>query len=216
MIYLVGGAPHCGKSTVAKKTAHRLRVSCIATDTIESVVLRLYTTPQEMRELFPKTWIRKQAKASTSNDLLFGQTPPDMVAKALIQQSRAIWDAIEVIVGCEVSAGRSIIIEGYHIHPKLANSLRIKYGRRSVRAVFLTRYDREKIIRSCSRHPAAGGNNWFIQKTGIGTKLENIGHMITLFSSFLAKESRKYNCKIICTDFGYRKRIRDAIAVLAE
>lgn len=215
MIYLVGGTPHSGKSTVATRLARRLRISCIATDTIESVVLQLYTRSRDIRRLFPKTWIRRQARTSTSNDILFGKTPPRIVVQALIRQSRAVWAAVEVLIACEIGAGRDIVVEGYHVHPELVSILRDKYGKKNVRAVFLVRRNRESTIRFCSLYPARG-RDWFVQKTGAHTNLENIGSMIVLFSRFLDKEARKHHCRVISTDVQYKKQIRDAVDLLAK
>src|SRR3989344_1525105 len=215
MIYLIGGAPHCGKSTLATKLARRLHICSVATVTMESVVIRHYTKPWEIQKYFPKTWIRRQARTKMSNDVLFGKTSARVVARALIRQSRAIWDAIGVFVDCEVQACRDIIVEGYHVHPRLVSAMRKKYGKKNVRAVFLTRHDREKIVHSCSLHPTQG-NDWFTQKSGARTKVESIGSMVVLFSQFLEKEARRYRCRIIATDLQYKKGIRDALNSLAK
>jgi cytidylate kinase len=58
MIYLIGGAPRCGKTTIAKKLSKKLLISWISADTIESMIAT-NTSSRDIIKLFPKSIIRK-------------------------------------------------------------------------------------------------------------------------------------------------------------
>ena len=52
MIYLIGGAPRCGKTTFSKRLAAKKRIPWISTDLIESIVAE-YMSPAERQKGFP-------------------------------------------------------------------------------------------------------------------------------------------------------------------
>ena len=56
MIYLIGGPPKCGKTTLAKKMAKKLHIQWIAADTLQVVARKYiarYVTKEEMDNFHP-------------------------------------------------------------------------------------------------------------------------------------------------------------------
>ncbi len=210
MIYLVGGGIHCGKTSVADKTAKALGISCLHIASLEVVILKLHTSPEQARRCFPKSWMRGPER---SNDALFGQHSPQEVTQALITQSRSMWDAVQIFIETEVTMGRDIVVEDYHIHPEVVARCEERFCADTVRAIFLIRKDLEKIVLYNQRYPRQG--DWLIERGP--TSLENVAKMIALFSEFIEREAARYDMPCIRTDIGeYTAKVQEAVQVLTD
>ena len=210
MIYLIGGGIHCGKTSLAEKITRTLKVSCLHIASLEAVILKLYTSPEQAREYFPKSWMRGPKH---SNEALFDQHTPEEVTRALITQSRSMWNAIEIFIETETRMGRDIVVEDYHIHPEFVARCRERFGMDAVRAVFLIRKDLEKIVSYMQQFPRKG--DWLIERGP--TNIENVAKMIVLFSEFIEHEAKKYGMACIRTDSDdYHKKIEEACHVLTK
>ncbi len=208
MIYLIGGGIHCGKTSVADKASKTLGVSCLHVASLEVVILKLHTSPEQARRCFPKSWMRGPEH---NNDALFGQHSPQEVTRALIAQSRSMWSAIQVFIETEVRMGRDIIVEDYHIHPEFVAHCKERFGADTVRAVFLIRKDLEKITLYNQRYPRQG--DWLIERGP--TNLENVARMIALFSEFVESEAARYGMRCIRPDVDeYAAKIQEATRFL--
>jgi len=205
MIYLIGGAPRCGKTTAAQQISNKLGISWLATDTLESIV-QSYTSPKELPKKFPKSVIRK--KTHYSNDVMYAEYTAKQIASAYIKQSQAIWTAVEKIADCELSEGRSIIIEGYHIHPRLVSRMSKKYGSRNVKSVFFTKMDANDIVLKSKKFTTK--TDWFVNKTKNEATYLKIATMIVELSKFFNKEAKKYHLKLYNTDTNFKKKMVDA------
>jgi len=52
MIYLIGGPPKCGKTTLARELSRKIKVPWIAVDTLQSIVWA-YMDKEERLKKFP-------------------------------------------------------------------------------------------------------------------------------------------------------------------
>jgi 2-phosphoglycerate kinase len=205
MIYLIGGPPRCGKTTVAKK----LSKSWISADTIESIIAS-HTNKKDLNRLFPKSVIRKKTKQS--NDIMYNSYSAKEIVKLYIKQSKASWKGIETMVACELNEGHNYIIEGHQIHPKLMDSIVKKYGKKNIVSLVLTRFDKDEIVSGCKKHKAK--NDWFIQKTKNEDTFYKMAEMIKIYSEFFEKEARKYGIKVINMDDNFSKQLKAVITHL--
>ncbi len=191
MIYLIGGPPRCGKTTLAKK----LGLPWISADTLEGIV-RDYTPKAELDRLFPKNAMRRKLKNS-SNDQMYGAYSATAISKAYIAQAKASWKAVESVVASEISEGNDYVIEGHQIHPRLAAKLLKRYGKEIV-PLFLTRSDVQGIVSGCQKNRAK--NDWFLQNTRDKATYYKIAEMIRVYGEFFEKEAGKYGLKVVNMD----------------
>ena len=208
MIYLIGGSPRCGKTTIAKKLSEKLRISWISSDTLESVA-SVYIAKKDMARLFPKGIMRK--KTNLSNDKMYTTYTTKQICNAYIKQSKTIWKAIQMMVEVNKKEDHDVIIEGYHIHPQLIAKLQKLYPR-SIKPVVLTRFDIDGIVEGCKKHKAK--NDWFIQKTTDEKIYYRIAQMIKCYSGFFQKEAEKYKIAVVNVDGDFNKQIQKAIKYL--
>jgi len=197
MIYLIGGPPRCGKTTLAK----RLPYSWISADTLEGVV-RDMTNKADLDRLFPKNRMRRKTK--NSNDLMYTTYSAKDIVKAYIQQSKATWKAIESVVVSKIGEGHDYVIEGHQIHPALVSKLMKKY-KKEIKPIFLTRSDTNEIVSGCLKHKAK--NDWFIQKTKNKEAYYLMAEMIRVYGEYYEKEAKKVGLKVMNMDGDFEVKL---------
>ncbi len=211
MIYLITGAPRCGKTTIAKKLSQKLHIPWISADTIESIVA-VSISPAERKKKFPKSIVRK--KTGQSNDIMYSSYNAKEIKNLYIKQSKAIWEGIDTMIDCEIREGNNFILEGHQIHPKFIQLLLKKYGKKNIRPLIITRFDVNKIVSGSKKHKAK--NNWFIQKTKYEQTYYKIAEMIKEYSKFFEKEGKKYQINIVNVDNNFLKQINYSVKFLAK
>lgn len=207
MIYLIGGSPRCGKTTIARRLAEKLGTAWISADAIESVVAA-YTRPADIARLFPKGVIRKQTRMS--NDIMYAKHSTDKITAAYIKQSKTSWTAMDVLVKCALQEEHDLIIEGHQIHPQFISKMVKKY--KKVKGIIIVRTNLKKIVTGALKGQAK--NDWFIKKTKNPETFEKIGLMIKAYSDYFISESKKYRIKVINTDSNFSSQVKLAVNYL--
>ncbi|PIR97433.1 MAG: hypothetical protein COT91_01350 [Candidatus Doudnabacteria bacterium CG10_big_fil_rev_8_21_14_0_10_41_10] len=205
MIYLIGGAPRCGKTTLAKTISKTLGIPWVASDTLEAIAMG-YTSDKDFSKRFPKTIIRKKTKYS--NDLMYNNYTSNQIVSVYIKQSQAVWKAIEMLVESELKEGRSYIIEGYHVHPQLVINLQKKYGKKNFQSIFLIKTNIDNILRNSVKY--ADRNDWFVKRTADKDTYKKIATMISEFGRYFNQQARKYNLKVFKMDVNFKTMLSKA------
>lgn len=207
MIYLIGGAPRCGKTFVAKKLAKELGISWISADTLEGVVAE-YVPKTKVNKLFPKSLLRK--KTLQSNDLMYTKYSTKQITQAYIEQSKAVWKAVEAICRAADFEEYDFIIEGHQIHPELIAKIKKDYI--NITSLVIIRKDIKSIVDGCLKNKAV--NDWFITKTKNPEIFEKIAMMIREYSIYFEKQAKLNRIKVLYTDNNFEKSIKDIVNYL--
>lgn len=199
MIYLIGGPPKCGKTTLAKQLSKILGIPWVSSDTLEVVTMEYVY--KYNRKNFNKLYPHSTIKGKT-NDETYSLFSPKQIAKNYIKQAKTTYRAIDLFSICEIKDGNDYIIEGYHVTPKLAEGLIKKYGAKNFRTLFLLKSDIEKFVQDVQK--SSTPNDWIITNTKEKKTLYKIATMINLFSQFFQTEANKYKFKVynMDNDFG--------------
>lgn len=208
MIYLIGGAPRSGKTTLAKKLSDKLHIPWISIDTLETVISK-YVSKKDYTSSFPKNILREQTKQS--NDLMYSQYTDKEITRAYIRQARTSWPAIEAFVASEIRNNNNFILEGHQLHPKIVSTLLKKY-KNKIRAVFLGRGEAKIIISSATSFSTK--NDWFTKKTKNKDIYPYIAQMIITYSNFFQSEAKKYKQKYFNVDKGFNKVLSIALKLI--
>lgn len=212
MIYLIGGPPKCGKTTLAKKLSKKLGIPWVASDTLQVVAreyVSKYASKKEIDELYPHS-----AQKGKTNDKTYSLNTPKQIAKNYMKQAQASYDAIDMFSICEITDGNNYIIEGYHITPQLAAQLIKKYGCKHFRVLFLVKSDIEKFVRDIKK--SSTPNDWIIRKTQKKETLYKIAEMISYYGQFFDKEAKKYKFKVLNMDKDFGGQLKKAIELLTK
>ncbi|HAU66469.1 MAG: hypothetical protein UT30_C0016G0005 [Candidatus Uhrbacteria bacterium GW2011_GWF2_39_13] len=210
MIYLIGGPPKCGKTTLAKLFAKRLGIQWVASDTLQ-VIARAYTSKYVSKEKLNKLYPHNASKGKTNDETYLFNTPKQ-IAKNYIQQAKASYDAIDMLSICEITDGNDYIIEGYHVTPQLADRLIKKHGHTHFQALFLLKKDIKKFVQDVEK--SSTPNDWILAKTKKKETFYKIAEMISYYGKFFDKETKKYGFRSINMDKNFNDQLEKAITFL--
>ncbi len=207
MIYLIGGAPRCGKTKISRQLAKELSCFWISADAIESAVAAS-VAKKDIPRLFPKSILRKKTKQS--NDLMYAKYSTKEITAAYVKQSKASWPAIKKLAQCALREGQDLIIEGHQVHPrliaKLIRDLKI------VKGIIVVRTDLNSIISGALKNVSV--DDWFIKKTTNPITYKKIALMIKAYSTYFINESNKFGLKVIDTNNDFKQKIDRAVKYL--
>jgi 2-phosphoglycerate kinase len=205
MIYLIGGPPKCGKTTLAKRLSKTKHIPWVSTDTLQSVI-NPYINEEDHAAKFPTT-----AQRESSNDEKYSKYSTDEIIQAYQQQAKTVYQAIDMFALCEMTDGNDFIIEGYHVEPELVAELNAKYSDK-IRSIFLVKLDEEKFVRDIqkSRTP----NDWIIARTEKEETYGKIAKMICEYGKHFKTEAKKHCLKVQDMDHDFEGQISEAIQYL--
>ena len=209
MIYLIGGPPRSGKSTLAKLLSKKLKISWISTDTLESVV-SVYTSRTDYPKRFPKNILRERTKQS--NDMMYERFSAKEIVEAYRKQAKACWRAVETVIECEIKEGNDFILEGAQLHPEFVFRLQSKFGKEQMKVMFLTKTDPELIVDGAKKNLAK--SDWFLQKTENEHTHAKVASMIALYGQWFVRQANKYNMPIMNTQVNFEKQLKKALKQL--
>jgi 2-phosphoglycerate kinase len=211
MIYLIGGPPRSGKTTLAKKLSKKLKIGWISADTLESIV-REYTPQKDLAKLFPKNVLRNKTKSS--NDLMYFQYSGQQIMQSYLKQGKAIWKAIEAFVSDNINEGHDFVIEGHQIHPQLVATLSRQFKISELRSIFLVKEDINSIVSGALKNKAK--NDWFLKQTKDPKTYIKIATMLSLFGKHTKKEAKRYGYNVLVMDDNFNKMLLEGIEILTN
>lgn len=193
MIYLIGGAPKCGKTTLAKKLANEIDIPWLSTDTLQNVI-KPYLSKEELVKAFPSS-----NQNCENNDEKYLKYSVDEIVTAYQKQAKTSYAAIDMFTICEITNEHDYTIEGYQITPELAKILIDKYGQDKVKAVFLTKSDKQQLVENFEKSNT--NNDWILRRTkDRKTIFPKIAEMISEYSKYFEVEANKYDFRIYNMD----------------
>lgn len=203
MIYLIGGPPKCGKTTLAKKLSKSLGIPWVSTDTLENVI-KPYLNKKDLREKFPSSALRCK-----SNDEKYSKYSANEIILAYRKQAKTVSKAIDMFMLCEMKDGNSVIMEGYHIEPALVKKLQMKYGAKNIRGIFLVKTDTKKFISNIGE--SSTPNDWIISRTHKKETFQKIADMIIKYGIIFRQEAKKYKFTVLNMDDNFNEKINEGI-----
>lgn len=206
MIYLIGGPPKCGKTTLARELFNKTKIPWMAVDTLQSLVWP-YLSDDDRKKRMPASVITVRTKRS--NDLKYKMYAVKDIMNAYREQARNMFAVIDMMVLGEITDGKSHILEGYQIEPRLAHKLIKRYGKENVRAVFLTKKNQKDFFIGMKKSKTY--NDWVLGRTKKEETLYKIAEMVSLYSKIIEKEARDYKMVNFLMDKDFAGKIKKII-----
>jgi len=203
MIYLIGGPPKCGKTTLAKKLAREYGVSWISADTLQNIAWA-YTPKETHTALFPHRYLRGE-----SNDIFYSEYSTQQIVEDYIVQGESTHDAIRMMAETYLTDKDDFIVEGYQVTPEVVDSIFKKFGTEHMRAVFLVKREEQKFVQDV--HKSTTPNDWILRKTKDEATYGRIAKMIVEYSYYFEREAKKYGLHVFNMDENFNEQL-DAIA----
>ncbi len=235
MLYLIGGPPRCGKTTVARHLARITGASLLGLDNIERAVYH-YLSSEERATTMP------HFAEETNNERYAAHTVPEIIAM-LQACARALWPAIHILMHQAVESDRDVILDGYHFEPRVLAELTPPGSRpgedgRSltpyqaamvargsghalphagdprIRAVFLCREDPADIVASLTK--TDDPNDWIVCQPNTPETLQRIAAMISGYSHYIRQEAEAYGGVVFSMDHAFHSQVERVLACLTD
>ncbi len=205
-VYLIGGPPKCGKTTLAKEFSKKFSIPWISADTLENIVAA-YATKELKPSIFPHSYLR-----GDSNDEFYSLHSTQAIVDGYIEQSKASYSAIGAIVETQLVDKDDYIIEGYQVTPEIVDTIIKKLGMNNIKAIFLVKKNAAKFVQDI--HKSTTPNDWILRKTKNEETFSKISEMVKTYSDFFESEAKKYHLDILEMDTDFDKQLQQAIHYL--
>jgi hypothetical protein len=169
MIYLIGGAPRIGKSTIAKQLSESIKGRFVSIDELED-------PHQDSLVIF-------------HNDAKKNTLTPNERLRIIINEASQLHPHINDIIKEINDHRQDIVIEGVQLLPEYVASLIKIFGTKNIKSIFIGLTDIEGILQGMARNTSP--NNWL--KDFDKDALRQIALFAKVFSHYLHDETKKYN-----------------------
>lgn len=210
MIYLIGGPPRCGKSTLAQALSTRLHIPYVPADYLMSVISP-YIPKGDAKERLPRWYAR--VKTEKSNDLMYATYTPEEIVSFYLREAETYWPGIRNFILYALSDEQDFIVEGAQLRPDLVQALLQEYGATAFTTAFLYKLGCEPI--ASGLRASTGLNDWAQRNTGEATYAK-IARMVHLFSTTIQAECERYCLPSYDTTHDFDRkisRLADKLAV---
>jgi hypothetical protein len=235
VIYLIGGPPRCGKTTLACRLAQRTGASCVSLDAIQSVVYHYLSDTERVvtHPLFPEATIEARYAAHTADEIIANYQ----------MRARSIWPAIHVLIHFALAADQNVILEGYHLEPRFCQefmspdssfaqpstawsmyqAMMVQRGTGyalrhaddpRIKAVFLYREDVDTIATSLTHVTASG--DWLGRQMNTKLTLRRIARMVSQYSHYIRTEANQNGGMAINMDRDFEQQIEQIITGMTD
>lgn len=208
VVYLIGGPPKCGKTTLAKTLSKKLLIPWISSDTLENIAWA-YIPKEQHSTLFSHRYLRGE-----SNDEFYAQHTPEAIVQGYVEQSKATYDAISMMAETYLTDGDDFIVEGYQVTPEIVSQILKKFGNEHIKTAFLLKRDEEKMLQDFRKSTTP--NDWILRKTKDEATFANIARMITVYSDYIEQEAKKYDLPLFEMDADFNVSLEKAIKHLTN
>lgn len=207
-VYLIGGPPKCGKTTLAKALSKRFSIPWISADTLQNIVYA-YMKQEDHEKYFPHGYMKGE-----NNDKTYSQNTPDSIVKEYINQGKTSYKAISMMTETQLIDKDDYIVEGYQVTPEIVDEIIKKFGSENIRTIFLVKHDERKFVEDI--HKSSTPNDWIIRKTKEENTFLKIAKMISGYSKYFEDEAKKYKFTVLSMDQDFENQIEKAISLITK
>ncbi len=200
MIYLIGGAPRCGKTTLTKRLAKQKKISYLSTDTVRHMIVAC--TPYRQRgKKFP---IELQKSAAPYHNL--NTQTPNALLKTDVTEARSIWPSTRRLIEDLIESQEDFIIEGVHLLPMLIKQLQVTPMWKYIKPVYLVKMNIDDILSGF--HKNESKHDWLAGALRDKDLLKKAAKMVQTESLYIKAQAQKFELPVVDTGIDFDKAIR--------
>lgn len=215
MVYLIGGPPRCGKTTLARRLARRLGCSWVAGDWLTQA-FSMYVPDGEFEPAEYRRELPPETEYAARNDAMYSLLSADHIIGYYRGMAERTWPGLHTLLEYALHDGETLIVEGYQVDPALVPRFFALYPNRAgmVRAVFLLREDEADIERSILR--GTDPNDWVLTRTRQEATFGRIARMIALYSALVRADAERAGLPVVSVDGAFEVGLDTALGALAD
>lgn len=200
MIYLIGGAPRCGKTILSKQLAKQKNISYLSTDTIRHMIVAC--TPHRQRgKKFP---IELHKSATPYNNL--NTLPPRILLKNDITESKSIWPSTRRLIEDLVESQEDFIVEGVHLMPMFVQHLRATLIWKQIKLIYVVKTNIDDILSGFQKNTSK--HDWLAGALHDQDLLKKVTRMVQVESLYITQQARKFGFPVVDTGMDFEKKLR--------
>ena len=204
MLYLIGGPPRCGKTTLGSALAKKHRIPYFSIDHITSVIPP-YISAERQDESFPLRALRQQV--NNDNDRFFERYSSEEIVNVYLKQSETCWPGIRNFINYAIEDEHQLILEGWQILPHLLQEVPSAKRMDKVQVKYLYKTDVRQIVAGLKANKAE--NDWVLKNTKEEISFTRIAQMISHFGQRINEEASRYGFEAVNMDVGFARKISD-------
>lgn len=207
MIYLIGGSPRCGKTTVAESLAKRTHTPWCPADYLGAAIFQ-YLTDEQQDQMFPISKIRSEKPGM---DYLYNKHTPQEVAGFYRTQAESLWPGFRAFIKYAAMDKQIFILEGYQLWPDLLSELP-EETQKFIKPIFLYKKDLQQIEEGFKKSTTPG--DWLLERTEDEATFGKVAQMVAYYGDWTIREAHKHNMPVFNMDGDFEDNIKKVVDVL--
>ena len=208
MIYLIGGPPRCGKSTIAQLLANKIKIPILPANYLRIMVCP-FLKYEDKRKKFPLDYVKKNAE--WINDVIYNKFTPHKLVQYYQKQAKSIWTSLQACLKQALLSNDNLIIEGHQIQPDLLYKFLVRYPQfaQNIRVVFLYQRNINDILREIKQGNSE--QNWALRNTKKEETYLKIAEMISIYGERIYRQTQKYNFASFNTELHFKRQAKNIV-----
>jgi 2-phosphoglycerate kinase len=203
-LYLIGGAPRCGKTTLARRLAQALACSHVPVDYLGTAFAN-YIPTADLPHRYP-------AWGTATVDERFAIYTPAQIIANYRTKAATVWPGLRAFCEYALLQGHPMVLDGYQLEPCFIHELIAAYPQLPIAAVVLTRTQVERIRVDLTN--TTDPQDWVGQSTTQPITFMRIAEMVSQYSHYFSAEAARYQLTSFDMDVGFHNQISQALAHL--
>jgi 2-phosphoglycerate kinase len=202
VLYIIGGPPRCGKTTLSVALARKLQIPYFSIDHIASVIPP-YIPAERQDESFPLKALRQQV--NNDNERFFEAYSAEEIVAVYQRQAATVWPGVRSFISYAIEDEHSLILEGWQLLPGFLAEIPFAKGEHNVQIRFLYKTNVEEIVSGLKANDPF--NDWVLTHTKNESSFTRIARMIACFGEATERNAREQGFEAINMDRDFAKRI---------
>lgn len=209
MIYLIGGAPRCGKTTLSKFIQKKKGISFISMDVLRPMIMASFNK-SEHKKRFPSSSIK-----IPKGKFQFEVIDTKQAISIMNFECKTTWPPTKALIEKLVERREDYVIEGANLMPKYVHQLRHTDLWKHIRVVYLVKTDFDKTKKGFASN-SKGIHDWmypYIKDDE--TRITMAAKYVCGYGKYFEKEAKKYGFNVFNTANDFKKTLKKAYTFLA-
>ncbi len=206
MLYLIGGAPRCGKITLARQIAKMRCCTRVPADYLGTAFTN-YIPATELQDRYPD-W-----QTATVDERYDRYATSEIIANYRTKAATT-WPGLRDFLIYALHDHHKMVVEGYHLEPAFVQELCTSYQQFPIHAIFLYRTQSEQLQIDLQR--STDPQDWVLRSATTPATFERVAAMVCQYSAFFQAEAQTYGFPLCSMDGPFTSRIARAVTLMGR